>query len=422
MALYSPSVYTEIYNAVYDASKSRSEFRLPADTLFLSNMRILNLGITAIDANTGRYNLINGATGAIVKNIYLYDGSVVIDKIINFSDFSAFQEYNHSNQANSDIYKILHRSGLGFVYDRTPNAAAAVAQPILIKEQFPNAPHKPQLLAENSPQGFLNLRECMPILKGAGGMPYVHTGLFKNFRLVIEYNVVDSLVGAGVELPLSTLQPILVADCIKDAKVASDFLSSFKQQVWVSNEVESVQVPTPDAPTLTSKLQAIKFRLTGAEDKTVNYILMQKKSLGTNSGDVSALYKNHASETMIGETTQLFVNGSAHLPEQGVIAPNQRLALVHDTWSVCNAIPSSNSLPMYGAATVVADAADRCGRLDYFSCVVNKKISSLDLTYSRELPTDVPNRYKQPLNLNIFYGVLKSIVKDNKGGYQVVYV
>lgn len=418
MAFYTSSVSTEIYNAVYDASKSRSEFRLPADKLFLSNLRILNLGITAIDANTGRYNLINGATGAIVKNIYLYDGSVVIDKIINFADFSAFQEYNHTNQENNDIYKILHRSGLGFVYDRAPNGDGVVATPPVIKENFANAPHKPQLSSENSPKGFLSLRECMPLLKGAGGLQYLHTGMFKNLRVVIEYNVTGSLVGAGVELPLSTVQPILVADCIEDDKVASQWLSSFKQVAWVSNELEIVQLPVPSVSDVANKSQSQKFRLTGAEDKFVNYILMQNK--GTTN--VSALYGNHGSETMIGQSIQLFVNGSAHLPEQGVVSPNQRLALLHDTWGACNAHHSSADLTMYLPSQYLANADDRVGRTDYFSCVVNKKVTSLDLVYGRELPTGALAKYSQGLTLNVFYGVLKTIVKDNKGGYQVLYV
>lgn len=417
MAFYTNSISTEIYNAVYDASKSRSEFRLPADKLFLSNLRILNLGITAIDETTGRYNLINGATGAIIKNIYLYDGSVVIDKIINFADFSAFQEYNHSNQANNDIYKILHRTGLGFVYDRVPNSVGVAAIPPIIKENFANAPHKPQLSAENSPKGFLSLRECMPILK-AGGLPYLHTGLFKNLRIVIEYNVAGSLVSGGVELPLTTIQPILVADCMEDPKAAAEFLSSFKQVAWVSNELEIVQLPVPLVSDVANQSQSLKFRLTGAEDKFVNYILMQNK--GTTN--VSALYGNHGSENMIGQSIQLFVNGSAHLPEQGVVSPNQRLALLHDTWGVCNAHHSSSDLSMYLPSQFLANANDRIGRTDYFSCVVNKKVTSLDLVYGRELPTGALTRYAQGLTLNVFYGVLKTIVKDNKGGYQVLYI
>jgi hypothetical protein len=417
MAFYTNSISTEIYNAVYDASKSRSEFRLPADKLFLSNLRILNLGITAIDGTTGRYNLINGATGAIIKNIYLYDGSQVIDKIINFADFSAFQEYNHSNQENNDIYKILHRTGLGFVYDRVPNGDGVVATPPIIKENFANAPHKPQLSAENSPKGFLSLRECMPVLK-AGGLPYLHTGLMKNLRIVIEYNVAGSLVGAGTELPLSTVQPILVADCYEDAKVAAEFLSSFKQVAWVSNELEIVQLPVPTVSDVANKSQSLKFRLTGAEDKFVNYILMQNK--GTT--DVSTLYGNHGSETMVGQSIQLFVNGSAHLPEQGITSPNQRLALLHDTWSVCNAHHSSADLVMYLPDQYIANADDRVGRTDYFSCVVNKKVTSLDLVFGRELPTGALSRYSQALILNVFYGVLKTIVKDNKGGYQILYI
>jgi NADH:ubiquinone oxidoreductase subunit 6 (subunit J) len=52
-------------------------------------MRVLNLGLTSVEATPNkRYNLVNG-TGAIIKSITLYDGSVTLDKITNFSDYSA---------------------------------------------------------------------------------------------------------------------------------------------------------------------------------------------------------------------------------------------------------------------------------------------------------------------------------------------
>jgi hypothetical protein len=125
---------------------------------------------------------------------------------------------------------------------------------------------------------------------------------------------------------------------------------------------------------------------------------------------------------MVGQSIQLFVNGSAHLPEQGVVSPNQRLALLHDTWGVCNAHHSSADLTMYQPSLYVADDANRIGHTDYFSCVVNKKVTSLDLLYGRELPTGALSKFSQGLIFNVFYGVLKTIVKDNKGGYQILYI
>ncbi len=415
MAFYTNNVVTEIYNSVFDQSKYRSEFRLTPDKLYLSNMRILNLGLTSVETSEKRYNLVNGA-GAIIKNIYLYDGSIILDKIINYGDFSAFQAYNHTNQFNSDVSKVLQRNGLGFVYEKEPNAEDGPAEPITIKETFPNCPHTPRATQEISAMGFLNLREVFPLLKGAGGMQFLHTGLFKNLRVVIEYNVTGSVVGSGLGEVTGTTLPILVADCVEDPKVAEKFLSEFKQQTWISNELESVVVPA----TTTVGTQEIKYRLTGALNKTVNYMLVQKK--GTTA--VSALYGSHGSESMVDETFQVVVNGSNLLPESGVTKPAERLALLHDTFSVCNTHTCAAELPMYYADEFIDSYGDRVGRLDYFGCVVNNKVQALDLLYSRAIGAveDVPARFRQGLTLNVFYGVLKAIVKDGKNGYQVIYI
>ena len=415
MAFYTNSVVTEIYNSVFDQSKYRSEFRLDSDKLYLSNMRILNLGLTSVETGEKRYNLVNGI-GAVVKSFTLYSGSTVLDKIVNFADFSAFQAYNHTNQYNSDLAKVLARNGLGFVYEKEPNEANGVSKPITIKETFPNCPHTPRLEQDISALGFINLREVFPLLKGTGGMQFLHTGLFKNLRVVIEYNVAGSVVGDGLGEVIGTTLPILVADCVEDPMVAEKWLSSFKQQSWVSSEVETVVVPAE----LTGETQHLKFRLTGALGKTVNYMLIQKKG----SSEVSALYGNHGSETCIDEAYQVYCNGSAVLPEDGVIASNQRLALLNDVFGVMNTHHCANELPMYKSSNYIDDSANRVGRLDYFGCLINKKVSSLDLAFSRLTSTSagVPARYSQGLTLQIFYGVLKAIVKDGKGGFQVVYL
>jgi len=421
MAFYTNNTKTEILNSVFDQTNYRSEFRLTPGKLYLSNMRILNLGLTAAELGDGRYNLVNGV-GSIIKNIFLYDGAVILDSVLNYADYGAFKSYNKTNQHNSDVSKVLDRSGLGFVYEKEPNEENGVANYILIKEAFPNAPHKPEVFEADTARGFLNLNEVFPLLAGASGLQFLHTGLFKNLRVVIEYNVRGSVVEA-VPLAEKTTLPILVADFIDDGGVtANKVLSEFKQVNWLSVESESVSIPAPNDADFNSLSQSKKLRLTGVLGKNVNSILIQKKG----STHVSALYGNHGSETMIDETVQLFCNGSAVLPENGVAKPNERLALLHDTFKVMNSHTCSNELPVHDADNLVDGASDRCGRLDYFGCIINQKVNSLDLSYSRTVVDAeselIDPRYIQPLTLNIFYGVLKTIVKDTKGGYSVMYL
>ena len=419
MAFYTQNVKTEIFNSVFDQSKYRSEFRITNDKLYLSNMRILNLGLTALTLGAdGRYNLVNGV-GSIIKNIYLYSGSVILDKVINFADYNAFQAYNKSNQHNTDIAKILTRNGLGFVYEKERSAEDAVSNPVTIKENFPNAPHKPEDLEDETPLGFLSLTQIFPILKGSSGLQFLHTGLFKDLRVVIEYNVVGSIVEDDSILK-NTALPILVADCVEDPAIAEKWLGSFKQQSWVSNELEVVSVPVPSVSELAAGVQSLRLRLTGSLGKTVNYMLMQKK--GTTS--VSALYGNHGSEAMRSELIQIFCNGSAVLPEQGVSSSAQKLSILHDTFGVCNSHTTSNELSLFERNEYIDAASDRSGRLDYFGCIINKQVNALDLAYQRAVTANVAveARYNQGLTLNIFYGVLKAVVKNAKGGFEIVYL
>lgn len=413
MAFYTNNVQTEIFNAVFDSSKYRSQFNLTNDKLYMSNLRLLNVGLTASLGATKRYNYVNGV-GAVIKNITLYSDNTIIDKVINFADFGAFQQYNKSNQATSDVSKLLMRNGLGFVYEREPNTTdepgPTPPQSIKIKETFPNAPHTPKLLADETVMGFLNLREVFPILKG--GLQFLHTGMLKNLKLVIEYNVAGALVD-GEGSATGTTQPILVADSVVNMAVADKFLSEFKSQQWVSTELESVVLPA----SVVAGTQYQKFRLTGAEGKIVNSLLIQKKG----SSDVSDLYDSHGSETMVDEAVQLYVNGGAHFPEQGITSAMQRLALLHDSFGTCNTHTCASDLSMYYRDEVVEFADARCGRLDWFGCIVNKRISALDLAYSRSIVEGAEARYSQAITLNVFYGVVKALVKTAKG-FEVVYV
>lgn len=417
MSFYTSSVATQIIDAQFDQSKFRSEFRIVKDGLYSTAMRVLNVGLLAnaeASASGGRYNLLTGAHG-VIRNIYLYDGRQVLDQVINYADKCAFNSYNHSNNENRDLYKALSKHGMGFCFDKTPVIDAELPEPMnptLIKEDFPNQSHTPRAISEESALGFINLREVFPLLKQ---LPLISTKMFPNLRVVIEYGVSDVLVKNTLGGLTGTALPILVVDQVMNDALEASTVSSFKNVVWTATEVESVVVPAPSAG---SSLQSMKYRLNGFANKTLMNLVVQKKG----STAVSNLYKNHGSITGYGETFQVVVNGSNLFPLEGVIAPNQRLALLHDTFGVCDAHPASANLAMYNSDAFIESASDRVGQTDYFGCVVGKPITSLELQYSRECDTvDLDARYNQALTLNLFGSVLKSIVKTPQG-YSVLYV
>lgn len=422
MSYYTSSISTQIIDPQFNSSKYRTEFRIVKDGLYSTAMRILNIGLTANAqsiASGGRYNLLTGA-GSAIKSIYLYDGRQVLDSVVNYADKSAFTAYNHGNNENRDIYKALSKNGLGFVFDQKPDEEGT-PQPLfqnLIKEDFPNMSHTPKLTQEESALGFLNLREVFPLLRQ---LPFISTKLFPNLRVVIEYNLTDALVEQGMAgVATGTSQPILVVDQVMNDELEASTVANFTNVVWTACEVESVSVPKPTDPI--AGTQSIKYRLNGFANKTLMSLLIQKKG----STDVSNLYKSHGSITGLREAIQVMVNGSNLFPLEGINRANERLAILHDTFGVCNSHPANANLAIYGSANFIDDFVNRVGNTDYIGCTINKPITSLEVQFSRQYDitegTTLDPRYSQALTLNIFGNVLKSIVKNPKGGYSVLYV
>lgn len=426
MTFYTQSITTEIIDPVFHQGNYRDEFRIVKDGLYLTNMRIHNLGLYGnIDANDNEvsYNFLAGSHGAI-SNIYLYDGKQILDQVINYNIKGAFNEYNKTNTTNQDIAKFGSRTGLGFVCNREPQLQTSIVtnqKKALVTEFYANSPREMGLDQESSPMGFLNLQAVFPLLKA---LQFIHTGIFKNLRVVIEYKKnVNALSGPNGDTFSSTSLPILVVDAVNDAELAKKVLSDFKPIVWSAQEVEQVYLP-PDTA-------SGKFRLNAFAGKTLNSILIQKSS----TTSVSKLYKSLCSEAVADESIQIVVNGSNLFP-QAIDRPMMRLDLLTQTLGNCNSHTSSSGLSTYLPYEVVAGVSrivglvttqyatsdDRTGRLDYFACVVNKQISSFDLVYSRNVGAGVAPRYTQGLYINVFGNVVKTILPSKNGGYAVQYV
>jgi hypothetical protein len=418
MAYYTSAIQTEVINPVYNQSKYRSEFRLDTDMLYTPNMRVLNLGVlgTSTSFSDNRaYNLLTGV-GGVIKNIFLYDDKQVLDQVLNYRDYGAFKNFNATNSDNQDVKKNLKKHGLGFVYDTDTFTPATAIIRSLIKQYNPiNGGHIPTDSEDTSPTGYLDLRDVFPLLKS---IEFLSTSIFKNLKVVIEYdvnNVLSITTGTDATKPSATTVPILVVDKVVDEEYVSKWLSAFKGITWNCMEMEAVQLPSITPPA--SGVQSIKYRLNGFTDKSLGVLLLQKKP-----SVLSNDYLNNGSVSLINETIQVSVNGSNILPDDGVVAPNQRLALLTDTFGNCNAFSGCNMTGFINCSQSVENFASRVGQLDYFGCAVGKKISNLDITVSRKYTAGIDARYKQSIELQFWGSVMKSIVVGKDNSYQVIYV
>ena len=403
MSVYTATLKTLEIDPVFNLSRTRSEFRLPANALYLPNLRLLNIGVSVNEAeNDKRYNFMTGSASSI-RNIFLYDGTTVLDQILDFQNIQAFKMYNKTNDDNCDIRKVVLNHGLGFCLGR-----ASSTVPASVNEFFSEASNTPTDNQSSTVRGYLSLKDVFPFLQK---LDYLHSGLFKNLRLVVEYGV-----NISVNSPATvkdTLQPLLCVDQILNESVAQKWLSEFKAISWNALEVEKVMLPAGDAGTKQEK----SFRLNGFEQKTLGRLLIKKSGLTS----TSTLYGTNGSEAMVEEKIQIRINGSNLLPEGGCDKPNYRLGMLVDNFGSCNSIPCSNDTACLGIATIVDNASNRVGRLDYFGLTVSKKITDMQIEYSRLCRQDGAPQYAQPLLIHVIGEVGKVLVKT-ANGYSISYL
>jgi hypothetical protein len=359
-----------------------------------------------------RYNHLVGAHG-IVKQIGLYDGKRMLSQITNFGDWTGFLSYMHTNQQNTDILKVSAKTGLGYIYHRDV-PQATVEQPILIKESCPDLGVFIGMNPQASPAGMLMLANVFPLL---AELPYLHTGMFPDLRVVVEYypgsntNILQPNSDGNV-ITATTL-PLMCADEILNAEFAATQLAAFKDVVFHETEMDSVVVP--------QNTEHVRLRLQAFTNKSLVALTVQKKPLAQGS----TLYKTYGSQFCFGEKIQLVCNGSNLLADEGCVRPAQKLQMLTECWGVANSIPCGNNGATYGVSKMIELAEERVSKLDYFSALVNKRITTLEIDYSRRQTTvGVFNtvQYNQKLMLQCFGTVRKAIVKAKDGSYAVLYV
>ena len=417
MSFYTDQVKSVIVDAQFNQSLYRSEFRLDIpNTMYSSDLRVHGLGavVNPVTEATGvRYNLLSGVHG-IVRSMTLYSGSQVLDQIVSFADWAGFQSYKHTNNQNTDS-KTLAKAGLGFLYHKGL-PVATVALPPVIKESCPDMGLQLGQTDLNTPTGMVYLKQIFPLL---AQLPYLHTAMFPQLRVVIEYNKNSQTPFIALPTPLgqntvtATTQPILCADIILNTKFADESLSKFTSVIWSALELDSVVVPRDST--------GGKQRLQGFTNKTLTSLTIQKKPVE----EGSAVYLETGSQFCFDERIQLIVNGSALLAESGVERPSQRLQLLTDVHGVCNAIPCGFNGSVYGAKDLIDNAAQRVSKLDYFAAQINQRVSSLDVDYARRnvvIEAVNTTQYNQKLTLNCWGMVKKAIVKGKNNTFSVIYV
>jgi hypothetical protein len=414
MSVYTENVRTDLIDPILDIQNYRSEHRLVKNNFYASNLRLVNVGLLHTGAGPlGNANELCGVFG-IIKKIELLDGSKVLDSVQNFNTLQAFRSYNKRNEVNKDTLKHLTQNNMGFVLESqlTTTSAAKVEEPKIRPYENPRAIDQD---GQITARGWLSLVDVFPLLKA---MPFIHCGLFQNFRIVVEYDGIRSVSTSGNHSVVETTQPLLLADNILNEQLAQQFLSNFKGVQFVSYENERVVVPAGDPA---DDDQSIVQKLQGFNKKSVDRVLISKNAPVYDATKQSPLFNILGSEAQLEETLNIRVNGTNKFPRDGIIGKNEALGLLHDTFGTCNTVVGGNLPSLVNGANHYADESHYVGHLDYFGFHLGGEyISDLQLDYYREIDGANDKTYQQ-LNLNVFGEVRKQLVV-NGGVYDIMYI
>lgn len=456
---YSNDLKCKEIEPVYYSENNRVEWRLPPNKLYTNTMSVMNLAITK-SAGDSVLNKLVGVYGSIDR-IALMDGNVELQSLVRANEWLGIKQQLHSNRYNENLggnyvgNRKAVRIGLRDVtQDQVPLTGAA--EDAAVKRAGGNGRKIIEggerdgmgaLGTSNNAtfKGQLDVSEALNFLQS---IPYVDTSIFKNLKLVIEFNVsmtnvIGTVQNTGV---LAQQRPYLVVEEI----VAPDILqgSLGKTPPAISyNVIESDVFTVPAFSTANGNLptnavknpvQDLTFHVSSFNNKKVNRILMATRCFTAGmaqegTGDVAyGVYNSHA---MLRQKNQVRLNGRNIFARNGVERDMQRLALMADVWGGSAGIAPfySGLAPKANAGNPRQDILDQgnevIGTQDYFGCTLaGAKVEDLQIDYGRTGTANddgaaqtTASKYNADLSLHIFAEVKKAVVFGKGGQYNVVY-
>jgi hypothetical protein len=415
---HTAGIKTSLIDAVYDKANFRSEFRFDVDKVYLSNARLLNVGVVKVGGAGSSYNKLVGSYG-VIKQISLMDGNETLSNMVDFNRYTAFKSFVKKNDENNSIKKFLQKNDMGVVFNDT-------ASNTRIEGLEDTTAIQTTELATG--KGWLSLRECIPFLSAS---QYVPTNVFRNLRLVVEYDTQVSSFASNATLSYSTLEPLLVCDMMVNSKVATQMMMEYKGLSWV--DVETDRMVLPEIPNTqfvddTNPKQQTSFLVNGFNGKSCNRMIMcnvPTSVLTYQDGDFYTSYSNMSSMNQYQQSVQVQLNGS-NLFTEPINTPNKRLASLVDNYG-------DATMPLgYGTYDGLTDLVEKplevLGNTDYtcFS-LGGARVQELVIEYSRVGVYDAglvlqgQGRFNQRLTLQLFGEVQKRLVMNGKGQYVIAY-
>jgi hypothetical protein len=415
--------HLRLIDPIFIQAKLRAEFRLPANSVFQSNLRILGTGITSNVADS--YSPTLGANGAI-SAIHLYDGAELLDSITDFNTYQSWKNLNKSNDSNISANRRLDYVGIGFCQDGVQSGTADQLDDddYTIKAQNP--------IADNIGKGsWLNLRSCLSFLRNSMVLP---TNVFRQLRVVITFKSAEALKEAIRDRRDGTLSTntglVLACDEVAEGDVKEAMKSKYNGVVYQPYEFDAVNVPAVVTAATNDSTKVVAtnndFLIHGFNNKKLKRLLLVHQPTDSTTyvnGNVNKGYGKNASQAQFREALNVRVNGVNKLAGDGVTGKNRRLAMLTDTYGDVNIIQGQQYCATADFNNYVAGANTlqaTQGAVDYGGLIVEEYINTLQIFFNRSGCFDNA-ALNQQLRLIIMGEVEKAVVMNNDGSYRIIY-
>lgn len=428
MSYYTSDIETTEIQAHTNSSNFRTEFRLQANKLYMSNMRLMNVGWQQNTAVTPAINRLVGCYGCI-KNLSLYDDNELLDGLDNFNLWAAFTCYNKANDANYSTNNFLKKNNTGLTtLGSTTNTGASDGIDITVQSLYPDFQNSD---GSTSPaqSSWLDISAYLDFLKQSR---YVPSHYFKRLRIVIEWETdVTNLTPASTATPVSTLEPFLVIDEMVNDQMISQVLKSYGginyQPIETSRTVLPVINPLPTSNANDNQLQEVTFTIQGFNNKSINRLVCMPVGQSNNSN----LYGNLNASAMKLDSYQVRTAQGNVLQGQGLTTDNQRRAMMSDLYGDCT--DAVGAVWVSAASSAIGTGTEATNSVGWMTPICVKleeeMVQNFQVTvgrrsvYGNGIANQADARYNQQMNLHFFAEVQKSVrVNPKDMSYIITYL
>ncbi len=421
MSYYTEQIATKIIDANVYVPNLRAEFQIPEND-YGNRWRLEDIGLTTA-GGVPEYNFYAGALSTI-KSIRLLNGRDELDACRECNRYLSFKQFNKKNEVNMSKANLYAQGKSGIEVGATSitqNGINTIRPGIA--NSFPSNTITNN--ASTTPKAYLDLRECLPMLKSIELLP---GAVFKQLRLVIEYETDAINMANNTANALTTTRPILSVDVMEDKGLVNMMMKELDGASWDCVEHDQFQIPAANAAEIAANNQKVSARLNGFNNKRLMRIAFAKVATD-NRNYVSAAGAVLAggglgSDALIQEKLQVRVNNKPKLVRNGANGRNQRLSMLVDSHGDCSATYGSNMVSANKFSERVL-AQNRSGGDDFYGMKVNEVVKDLQVEIERYAQASTKNvnelcPEQKSYNVHCFGEVRKQLVVKG-ADYQIIY-